>query len=1516
MRAWAKISGYTVAVIVLAVLAALVSVQSPAVQEKIGRAVVNRLEKSMDADITTGAISIQPLEAICLRDVVIMDKEPVIPGTDTVARIGLLSAKFSIKAFLGGDCIYLSRARIKDCTVNLVTENDPSHPGKTYINLLRVLGLLPQNDIEPQPLAWGNILSARIIELENIDFRLVSESGSPVEIPDGAIDFTDLRVKINRIRARGIRLKDSHIYGSVDRLDAVEKRSGLHIKDLAAASVNVGEAQVRLKNIHLKTAESDLLLTRLRLIGAIEDYAQFLDKIRIEADIRQGSILSSKTIGCFAGDLQAMDLTLSLSGRMNGYVNDFRIENLAFRESASGVEAKVDGELIGLPDTESTLLDVNVKSIRFTTPGLARFINGLAPDAGLDLSGFGKGEHFTFAGRVKGLLNKFTANGTLRGAGGKVQANLSIRNVADVQKPIGLGGCIDIDQVNVGRIIGEKALGPASLRTVFDATLSPDNLRLKLDSLKISHLHAAGYDYSGISARGTYEGNAFDGRIYSGDPNLYFLFQGIFNFAPRNNNAIYKFYAVLNADLNAIKLDKRPRSHVSLSASSNFRQTDRGHLIGDVHINDLAFDSETGHHEVGDIIVRAHSASEINRVQLTSRFLEGGFVGDKTILDFINDLQDLTLRTNIPALIAGQRLAEWDSSSYDMWLKVHEAREILEFFAPGVYVEDGSALNLNVTKNGKLSGHLTSGRLAKAGTYAKDLDLVLDNQGGSLNAKLTSGSIMLSGVEMKGNNLTLSAKDNNVSLKYLFDNGQETLSGGNIALDANLSRRKNDLIVSAKALPSRLSYDGNDWDIRSEDIVIDGNDIKVGGLSVKHEAEEITLEGGISMDRADTLRLRLNRFDISLLDSVTGGTPSLKGKASGYASVISPMSPAPGLLASLRCEESALDGHDVGTLFLDSSWNDKTEAFDFTIKNRLKGINNLSANGSFRPEVGQLDATMGMKQFDLAYAGFVLNGIFSEFSGGLSGTVGVHGPLDNLQLSSENLRINNGLLALDFTRVPYRFDGDLSLDNRGLHFDDVFLTDGQSGSGKVSGSLVFNDLTKLDLGTDIHLNLENLQVLGIPPGINPLMYGTLYGGGNVDVVGPLDAIQVNVDVTSSGEGNFHLMVEGAGGDSGRSLLTFTQPVVEKEPDAYELMMGSREKTKESKSGSTRISVRANILPEVTAYVDISQEMSLYCGGTGTILVDLDLSSGMLGLGGAYNISGGNFRLSVMNLVKRDFAIQDGSTVRFNGDVMNTDLDVNAVYATKASLANLVSDDSASGMRQVNCTINLSEKLASPQIKFGIDIPDLNPTMQVAVDGALNTEDKVQKQFVYMLISGGFLPSEESGVASQQGSDVLISNVSGIMANQINNIFQKLDIPLDLGLNYKPTQTGQDMFDVALSTQLFNNRVIVNGSVGNKQQYGMTTNEIAGNLDVEVKLNKGGDVRMNFFSHSADELSSYLDNSQRNGAGVTYQKEFNKLGGLFKDMFRSKKKKKADADAEALRQTEYVTMQIDSTGRAK
>ena len=137
-----------------------------------------------------------------------------------------------------------------------------------------------------------------------------------------------------------------------------------------------------------------------------------------------------------------------------------------------------------------------------------------------------------------------------------------------------------------------------------------------------------------------------------------------------------------------------------------------------------------------------------------------------------------------------------------------------------------------------------------------------------------------------------------------------------------------------------------------------------------------------------------------------------------------------------------------------------------------------------------------------------------------------------------------------------------------------------------------------------------------------------------------------------------------------------------------------------------------------------------------------------------------------------------------------------------------------------------------------------------------------------------------------------------MANQLNNILQKLDIPVDLGLSYQPNEKGNDIFDVAVSTQLFNNRVVVNGNIGNKQySTSGTQNDVVGDLDIEIKLDRSGSFRLNIFSHSADQYTNYLDNSQRNGVGVMYQREFNSLRQFFRNIFSSRTKRIASRQAE-------------------
>ena len=82
---------------------------------------------------------------------------------------------------------------------------------------------------------------------------------------------------------------------------------------------------------------------------------------------------------------------------------------------------------------------------------------------------------------------------------------------------------------------------------------------------------------------------------------------------------------------------------------------------------------------------------------------------------------------------------------------------------------------------------------------------------------------------------------------------------------------------------------------------------------------------------------------------------------------------------------------------------------------------------------------------------------------------------------------------------------------------------------------------------------------------------------------------------------------------------------------------------------------------------------------------------------------------------------------------------------------------------------------NPQLGFSINIPDLDPTVQVMVESALNTPGKVQKQFMALLISGGFIPDEQSGIANN--STILYSNASEILSNQLNNILQQLNIQI-------------------------------------------------------------------------------------------------------------------------------------------
>jgi hypothetical protein len=587
-------------------------------------------------------------------------------------------------------------------------------------------------------------------------------------------------------------------------------------------------------------------------------------------------------------------------------------------------------------------------------------------------------------------------------------------------------------------------------------------------------------------------------------------------------------------------------------------------------------------------------------------------------------------------------------------------------------------------------------------------------------------------------------------------------------------------------------------------------------------------------------------------------------------------------------DSTYIAGVPLGVVSIGSNWDEEFERFDIDLRNDYGGKSNIVAHGKLHPKLKTLEAEAGLDMLNIGYVQPMLHDVFSQMDGTISGKILVDGPLDNLEISSEDARLNDATLTVDYTKVPYKADGTFHIDSQGAYFDDIKIRDRFNGTGAVHGSINWDHFR--DMFFDLKLNVANMECVNLTEKQADVFYGNLYATGNLGITGPINSLMMNIDAVTSKPGQIHIPLSSAlSSGKGSNLLKFKELEKEIYVDPYETMISKLQK-KEQKGGELGVNMRVTASPDVQAFVELDKTSGNVLSGRGNGTIDLKINSETFNINGDYTLTGGNFNFVALGLAGRDFTIQDGSSIRFGGDIMESTLDINAIYKTKASLSTLIADTtSVANKRLVECGISITDKLSNPRLGFSIEIPDLDPMVKSRVESALSTEDKVQKQFLSLIVSNNFLPDEQSGIVNN--SSMLYSNVSEILATQLNNILQKLDIPIDLGLNYQPNERGNDIFDVAVSTQLFNNRVVVNGSVGNRQySSGGSQNDVVGDIDIEIKLDRSGALRLNLFSHSADQYTNYLDNSQRNGVGLTYQTEFNSFRQFFRNMFMSRKKR--------------------------
>lgn len=1458
------------------------ALQTPQVQTGLAEKLLDKVAGDFSGSIRFGEISIEPVNSFTVKHLAILDSNPYNPADklDTLFCAESVSGKISLGSILSGKGVRISRLQVDDSMLAIAIEPDSIRTHRIITNLERIFGM-PEPDTKEYK-ATPDLFEIEQATVNRFRYRMINYT-LPFEAKKGCIDWDDLDLTADA-RIRNLKYTGGRMSGIVDML-TIDEKSGYSVESLTGRA-RVGMGKATIDHIRFKDAWSNasIPLYSMGWKDMKEDFQAFTEKVRLELKVDGGN-LDLRTINAFSSaGLPSLDLDLQ-GGRFAGYINDFSLDHLKVKERSCGVATDFSGTLTGAGDPAGLLLDAKVNNLTFTTKGLQNLLKKLGVKA--DIKGIAPGRVFSFSGRAKGPLNRLQTSGKLGSRIGRASFNASVRNLADSKRPLQVQGTLDTRNLNIGEFIGNPQIGECTAEAGFKLTSKGQKFTASLDSLLVDRLGLFGYDYTGMKAVGDWGGNAWNARVLCGDPALNAALEARGDIKAKSINLSGN---IGYADLQAMGIDKRGKSLVSAGVNASVAGGN-----ADVAIEDLCVENAIGRKELGNISVKAADTPGRHTISMHSGFAEASYEGEKDVQSLLADLLEVTVKRELPSLFKEARRSKstyaWGNAKVDL----HDTRDLLSYLMPGLYIADSTALRVNVNRAGLLDASLVSSRLAWKTDYLKGLDLSFDNRDGSLNALVLSDETSIAGIGFSNAALTGYAHDDSFFAGFSYDGIRGLDNVGEIYLDGQVSRTPGDsLQITARPLSSFIRFDGEQWDLDESLITLQSGLARVDGFRLHNGSQSISIDGGVAQAKADTLRVKLEDVDMSVINYFLKDNYDIHGRTGGRALLTSPLSDGIKAIASLDCDSLQIGGVNAGTLRAGAYWNDAEDKLNVVLRNNLNGSEVLSASGTYHPKANTVELGADLDGINLVIAKPFVSGFLTDISGGMRGTLTASGPLDSLTLSSRGAAIDHARIGIAATGVTYGINGPFHIDNDGLHFDDITVTGDGGGSGTIFGGVGLRNLNKIMLA--VGMRLRRLEVLNL--GGSEGLRGKLFADGQVYVSGPPEALLLDADLSTAGTGNLHVPLTSAISASRSDLLTFTshEPVYKDPYDDVlaQLLEQRRKAVEEENSGSdfiARVRVRANPGLQAAIELDNTGDNLLKFSGDGAVNVNFRPSKDLLEITGDYSISDGSYRFAVPGIVSKDFSIDNGSSISFTGDIMESILDIGATYSLRTSLNRLLADTtSVSTRRPVNCGIHISDRLAAPSVAFSIDVPDLDPITKSEVDGALNTEDKVQKQFIALLVTGSFIPNEQSGVVNNP--NILYSNVSEIMSRQLSNILSRLEIPLDMGLGYQQNSMGTDLFDVAVSTELFNNRVEVNGSVGNRQSTTGTTTygDVVGDLDIDVKLDKQGQVRLNLFSHSADEYTAYLDNTQRNGGGITFQKEFNTWGDFFRSIFKRKKKK--------------------------
>lgn len=1204
---------------------------------------------------------------------------------------------------------------------------------------------------------------------------------------------------------------------------------------------------------------------------------------------------------------------------VKGTVNQLTCSHLEITADNRQFRLKGDVALQDLSHPQDAYVFGTLSELTATTRGVGFLVRNLSHDYNGVPPVLERLGNVSFRGEVSGYFTDIVTYGQLHTDLGGV--NMDLKLSSDKSKGLfAYSGAVKTTDYKLGKLLANEQLGEITFNLDVHGRHVTD--RLPVVELKglIASVDYSRYRYENITLDGEYKQGGFNGKVALDDPNGSIYLNGDVNVSSRIPT--FNFQAIINKlrphDLNLTS--KYPDTEFSLKLRANFTGGSVDEMIGEINVDSLEFMSPEKQYFMNNMNIRASKQNNENQLRLTSEFLtasvEGKFQYHTLPASILN-----IMRKYVPSLILPPKKPIETHNNFQFDIHIYNTDILSTIFDIPLTVYTHSTLKgyfNDPLQRLRVEGYFP--RLQYKNNFIESGMILCENPSDHIRAR-----VRLTNLKKKGAvNLSLDAqaKDDNISTTLDWGNSAAVTYSGQLAAVAKFLRTEGEkplLKAMVEVKPTDIILNDTLWQIHPSQVVVDSGKVDVNNFYFSHQDRYVRINGRLSDNPQDSVKVDLKDINMGYVFDIASISDDVnfEGDATGTA-YASGVFKKPVMNTRLFIKNFSLNQGRLGDLNIYGEWDNENRGIrlDASIKDisttpsRVTGIIH-----PLKPESG-LDLNIEANELNLKFLEHYMKSIANDIKGRATGKVHFYGKFKGLNL--DGAVMTNASMNFDILNTHFAIKDTILLAPTGLTFNNIHISDMEGHSGRMNGYLHFQHFKNLNYRFEIQAN--NMLVMNTKESTDMPFYGTVYGTGNALLTGnAIQGLDVNVAMTTNRNSIFTYINGSVASATSNQFIKF----VDKTPrrtiqdsiqiiSYYEQLQQKRQEAEEEQKTDIRLNILVDATPDATMKIIMDPVAGDYISGKGTGNIRTEFyNKGDVKMFGSYQINQGVYKFSLQEVIRKDFVIKNGSTITFNGAPLDANLDIQASYTVNsASLNDLIPEESSSIIQQpnvkVNCIMNLSGILVRPTIKLGIELPNERDEVQTLVRNYISTEEQMNMQILYLLGIGKFYTEDaRNNQNSNVMSSVLSSTLSGQLNNALSQVFETNN--WNIGTNLSTGDKGWTDMEVEgiLSGQLLNNRLLINGNFGYRDNPMANTNFV-GDFEAEWLINRSGDIRLKAYNETNDRYYTKT-NLTTQGVGIMYKKDFNKWSDLFfwnKWKLRNKRK-----------QEEKSKQQTDSIGNA-